>query len=196
MSDREHDSSERWSEEAAAAAAAARGRLRARFVLLLAAFVIVWTFGEGVTIWNHLPERIPTHFSFGGEPDAWGGKGVFSVFGLLIVAAAVLLLVGVLALVRFNPRYWNVPRKEFLMGLPSSLQDRVTVPIREGTAWLAASIAIGFSLGCRQSWAVALERRDAVSPSLMLITIAIGVAAVIIGMVCYYREIRKLEEAS
>ncbi len=185
-----------WPEQAAAAAADARGRLRARFVLLLAAFLIVWAFAEGVAIWGNLPQQIPTHFGFRGEPDAWGPKTVFTVFGPLIVAAVLLLLLAFFASRRFSPRHWNLPRKKFLLTLPPALQDHVIAPIREGLAWLAAAIAIGLALLCRQAWAVALDRQAAISPSLILITIAIGTGAVVVGMVHSNGRSRSLEKAS
>ncbi len=185
-----------WLQETTAAAADARSRLRSRFLLLLAGFVIIWAFGEGVALWGHLPEEIPTHFGLSGKPDAWSSKSIFSVFMLPITATVLLLLFAVFVSVRFNPRYINVPRKEFFLTLPPALQDHVIAPIREGMAWLGASIAIGFCLMCRQSWDVALERRSAMSPSLMPIAIVIGTAAVIIGTVHLYRRIRNLEKAS
>jgi len=51
-----------------------------------------------------LPEIIPTHFNFAGEPDAWGGKGMLIV--LLIVPFALFVLITVVE--RF-PAIWNMP---------------------------------------------------------------------------------------
>jgi len=40
--------------------------------------------------WGDIPERVATHFTLGGKPDAWGGRGVLFV---IPVAATVLWLV-------------------------------------------------------------------------------------------------------
>lgn len=46
------------------------------FLLGIYAFIIV--------NWSEIPDRVPTHFNFAGEPDGWGGKG--SVLILPIIA--------------------------------------------------------------------------------------------------------------
>ena len=55
--------------------------------------VILWFW----TIWNYtnLPETIPTHFSAGGEPDAYGSKS--TIFTLPIIASLLFLLLSVIA---------------------------------------------------------------------------------------------------
>ena len=42
-------------------------------------------FGWGISIYPELPETIPTHWNFEGEPDAWSDKSIGSVFLLVFV---------------------------------------------------------------------------------------------------------------
>lgn len=58
--------------------------------ILLAAFVVTV-----VAAWNTLPDRIPTHFNWQGEPDAFGGRA--NVLWLPAVALAQYLLLTVLS---------------------------------------------------------------------------------------------------
>ena len=146
-----HDSPDRWATEAAAAADA-RGRLRTRFAVVLSAFVLIWVLAEGLSIWHRLPDRIPTHFGIRGEPDGWGAKSIFSVFGLPLIGGGTLALMYVLASLRTNLRYWNLPRKDLILRLPPHQQQHVIAPIREAVVWLGAAIAIGFSLLARSVW--------------------------------------------
>ena len=52
--------------------------------------------------WPNLPERIPTHFGFSGQPDAWGGKG--SLLAIPIIVTVMYILLGLL---RKIPHYYN-----------------------------------------------------------------------------------------
>jgi hypothetical protein len=93
-------------------------------------------------------------------------------------------------------RYYNFPGKERVLHLPSPQQDHVLAPIRESLAWLGAGIGIGLALLCRQAWAVALARRETISPGVMLAPMAIGFAAVVFGITQTRRRIGRLEQAS
>lgn len=194
MTDTPHDSPDRWTAEAAAAADA-RGRLRTRFAVVLSAFVLIWALAEGLSIWDDLPARIPTHFGLSGEPDGWAGKTIFSVFGLPLIGAATLALMYVVASVRTSLRYVNLPRKDLILRLPPHQQEHVIAPIREAIVWLGAAIAIGFSLLARESWAVALERRDGISVIAIFAMLAVSISATIVGMIHVNRRVRELENA-
>lgn len=194
MSDTHHDSPDRWAAEAAAAADA-RGRLRARFAVILSAFVLIWVLAEGRSIWDQLPDRIPTHFGIRGEPDGWGGKTIFNVFGLPLSGAGALALMYVVASLRTSLRYVNLPRKDLILRLPPHQQEHVIAPIREAVVWFGAAISIGFSLLAREAWAVALDRRDAISVALIFLTMAAAIAAAIVGTIHVNRRVHKLEHA-
>ncbi|MGE3526267.1 MAG: DUF1648 domain-containing protein, partial [Gemmatimonadales bacterium] len=54
--------------------------------------------------WAGLPQRIPTHFGFGGEPDAWGGR--LTILALPAIATGVHALMTV---VSWIPHRYNYP---------------------------------------------------------------------------------------
>ncbi len=56
--------------------------------------------------WGDLPEKIPTHYNFSGQADAWGPKSA-----LLYLPAGAFLLWCVLTVVSFFPSLWNYPVK-------------------------------------------------------------------------------------
>ncbi|HEY4224424.1 MAG TPA: DUF1648 domain-containing protein [Pseudolysinimonas sp.] len=72
----------------------------------LAAIVLAVAAAADVALYPTLPDPIPVHFNFSGEPDAWAAKSVWSVFGLLLVGAAVVVLLTALSAVaaRYNAR--------------------------------------------------------------------------------------------
>ncbi|MDI9401885.1 MAG: DUF1648 domain-containing protein, partial [Verrucomicrobiota bacterium] len=54
--------------------------------------------------WGDLPEKIPTHYNFSGQADAWGPKSALLYLPLTAVMVWVLLSV-----VSFFPSLWNYP---------------------------------------------------------------------------------------
>lgn len=52
--------------------------------------------------WEVLPQRIPTHFGAGGEPDAWGSKS-----SLLIIAIVAIATYGLLTIFNRYPHTFN-----------------------------------------------------------------------------------------
>lgn len=167
----------------------AASRVRARMLLALGAFVILWVFAKGLTLYGQLPDRIPTHFGGGGLPNAWGAKNVFNVLGLLILAALVL---GAMALLRQRPRWYNFPGREKVPLLAPEQQSHVYAPLQEALAWLAAWLAIGLSLLSQQMWAVALHQREAISLLIILLPECIALGAVVIGTVAAVRRLRAM----
>jgi len=160
-------------------------------VLALATLVVLWVLGKGLTLYDRLPESVPTHFGPGGAPNAWGHKSVFSVFGLLMVAGVVL---AAMALLRMRPRWYNFPGKERVPRLPPEQQAQVHAPLQESLAWLGASIAIGLSLFSQAIWAVALGERGRISPLPIVLCVVTSIAAVIIGTIVAVRRLRAFEE--
>jgi uncharacterized membrane protein len=192
MTDTPHDSPDRRASESAAAADA-RGRLRARFVVVLAAFVVLWVLIEGITLWSRFPDRVPVHFGLHGTPDGWAGKNVFTVYGPILLIAVVVALTS-LALV-LSPRHCNFPGKDRMLRLPPHHQEHVIAPIREVSLWTGAGVGIGFAILCRQMWAVALGDQQKISPWPVIIGLAIGFVALIIGTLHARRRMAHLEQA-
>lgn len=71
------------------------------------ALALLLTVGSGVYLmicWPHLPQSLPSHYNFAGQPDAWSGKS-----NLLFLYAINFLTVGSMLVVSFFPKIWNVP---------------------------------------------------------------------------------------
>lgn len=67
---------------------------------------LIFMAGCLIYFWPKLPETIPTHFGFSGEPDGWGSKST-----LLILAATAFGLYLLLTVVGFFPHTYNYPFK-------------------------------------------------------------------------------------
>jgi uncharacterized membrane protein len=170
----------------------AAGRVRARVLLLLATLIVVWAFAQGVRLYEHLPQRIPIHFGAAGRPDGWAGKGFFSVYGLLIAGAAMLV---VMALVfRLSARWYNFPGKERVLRLPPAQQAYAIAPMQELLAWIGAAIAIAFSFAARQTWEIALGQRRELTWWLLLTPAVVGIGGAILGIAITRARLRALEE--
>src|SRR5688572_27674315 len=82
------------------------------------------------TAWAYpqLPARIPTHFDFRGQPDAWGSSASFLLLPALgILVSVVLLLTTKLA--QRNAKWVNMPGKERLLALPREQQQWALEPM-------------------------------------------------------------------
>jgi uncharacterized membrane protein len=88
------------------------GELAAAIAILVSILLIV-------QFWAVLPDRIPVHFSFSGQPDAWGDK--VTIWRLPAVAA---ILFVVFAAVSRYPHIFNYPvritdenaQRQYLLG--------------------------------------------------------------------------------
>ncbi len=72
----------------------------------LAVIVLAIATAIDVALYPGLPASIPVHFDIAGHADRWAAKSVWSVFGLLIIGAAVVVLLTALSIVaaRYSPR--------------------------------------------------------------------------------------------
>jgi uncharacterized membrane protein len=97
--------------------------------------------------WNLLPESIPVHFDFAGQPDAWGARTEL----LIMLGLNVLVYVGSTWLTRY-PQKFNYPWKitEHNAARQYALASSFMRVIKLQTVWLFAIIAlqmIGISFG-------------------------------------------------
>ncbi len=63
---------------------------------------VIGGFAVVVSVWSKLPEKIPTHFSFGGQPDAWGSP--IMLWTLPCVSAG---MYGLLTIISRYPHKFN-----------------------------------------------------------------------------------------
>ena len=106
----------------------------ANLVILI---LITYTVSTG---YAKLPERIPTHFNFAGQPDRWGGRSSFIVLAGVAWGMAILFY----ALIRYlprmgrNPKNLNIPHKEQFLRLPEEKKMLYWALLAE---FLAATVA-------------------------------------------------------
>ncbi len=170
-------------------------RLRVAVLLAVGAAAIAFAAYQGMQLYPRLPDRMPTHFGASGEPDGWGVKSWFSVFGILAIDALMLAILGFAASGRLGAKYYNFPGKERVLRLPREQQDLVMAPLREGMAWMASAVTVALAMMARDSWLVALGERGGISVWPMPVALAIGMAAVIMGIVKANRRAAALGEA-
>ena len=172
----------------------ATGRVRAGVAVLVGLFFLAWAYMDGISAYSRLPDRIPTHFGPGGAADGWAGKGVFPVFGLLMMGAALLVVMAFVS--RLGARWYNFPGKERVLKLPPAQQAYVIAPMQELIAWLGAAMAVMLSVASRQTWAVALGERPGISVWVMLLPAAVGIVGAGLTIISARARLRALEEST
>ncbi|UWX96138.1 DUF1648 domain-containing protein [Arthrobacter zhaoxinii] len=158
-----------------------------------AVLVLASCFAYGTTIYDSLPETIPTHWGAGGRPDVWEAKSFGTAFfPLLMGAGASALLTLVAAVVpamvppEKNPSDWELYRREGMVRgtvvalggtsvLIAALIGALTVAgwrspdhVRGGPALVVIPLILGFlilSYAAAARWARRTAERDGVSPT-------------------------------
>jgi uncharacterized membrane protein len=107
--------------------------LRLAVLTLLAAL-----YAGSAAAYPRLPERIPIHFDFAGNPDAWAGTTLLSWFMLPLIATAVAGLMLVAGRVsEYRPELWNVPEKARFLALPVEARAPIVARLRTFMALMA-----------------------------------------------------------
>lgn len=75
-----------------------------RLLAALATLGALLLLGAVPAVWSRLPDRVPTHFGFTGQPDAWGARGTL----LLLPLIGWVMYLSLLALTRV-PHLYNYP---------------------------------------------------------------------------------------
>ncbi len=80
------------------------GTLAAMLPLILSAGVL-WS------RWNTIPERFPIHWGMDGRPNGWGGRNVLSLFGPLVAAGVLVMVLTLLGELsgRYSPGHAGRP---------------------------------------------------------------------------------------
>lgn len=114
-----------------------------RNTIILTSVMTVLPVVIGIVLWKQLPQVMPVHFNFQGQPDNWMPKA-FVVFGLpfLCLGLEWLCLWGTLA----DPKRANISKKVFTLVL-------WIVPL---VSWLCSALSYLYALGLHvdvRSWA-------------------------------------------
>lgn len=109
-------------------------------LLLVAAY-----FAVAAIVWPTLPERIPIHFDFIGNPTSWVPTSVLSWFGLPLLAAAItLFFYGSHRLALRTPELWNVPEKERFLALSKAERTSIQANLHRLLPWSAVLVTFTF----------------------------------------------------
>ena len=132
----------------------------------LAVIVLAVATAVNAALYPTLPDPLPVHFKIAGDPNGWAAKSVWSVFGVLMVGAADVVLLTVLSF--FAARYsartqaddsaeQAALRSEVQRSMLTSLLSRLSFVIAlgisaielaqrllPGAKWATAASAIGF----------------------------------------------------
>src|SRR5689334_6994599 len=85
------------------------------------------TWGALVYLYPSLPSLLPTHFGFGGQPDAYAAKTWWTVFFPASIQTAETLL---MAWMYRHPQYSNIPSSMTLSLFPEPWRTRVLAVLR------------------------------------------------------------------
>ncbi len=145
-----------------------------RYVLEAVAVAAVLSgFAILVLAWSKLPERVPVHFSFGGQPDRWGGRIVL----LVLPCIGMLIYLGLSLLAR-HPHTFNYPVR--ITEENALRQYRISVTM---IVWLKTEVAILISGLLGMSIAVAVGHWERINPYATLGAIAAILLTVIFHIV-------------
>jgi len=92
--------------------------------------VLLGLHGAGAALaWFYLPSRVPIHFGFRGNPDAWASTSVLSWFSLVAMSCGLSWFIH--ALTMHGPvELWNIPEKQRFLRLSSEQQAPILDQLR------------------------------------------------------------------
>ena len=140
-----------------------------RVLEILAAFGVFALLAVAGVYYSRLPNSIPTHFNFSGEPDAWGAKT--SVLATPLIGAVVYAALTVLS--RF-PHVFNYP-----WAITESNARRQYTLSRRMVSAMKLELVLSFAYMTWSTIRTALGSRMGLSP--FFTVLQIPVLAVIIG---------------
>jgi hypothetical protein len=109
----------------------------------LNAILVLALFAASVWAYPRLPEQIPVHFGFSGEPDRWEARSVVSWFLLPAVTAAMALLMHVMSVYGVShPESWNLPDKRRFLALPRPAQAPIIARMQRFLAMLGVVVTM------------------------------------------------------
>lgn len=108
---------------------------------LLNAILLLALFAGSAWAYPRLPARIPIHFGFSGQADAWASRSFFSWFMLPVIAAALALgLQAIAASAAGHPALWNVPDKRRFLALDADARAPIVAKLREFVAFVSVMV--------------------------------------------------------
>ncbi len=107
-----------------------------RVINILCLLIMIGTIVWLVAVWDNIPEEIPTHFDYAGNPDSYGSKT-----DIIVLPIFAWILYGVMVFVELIPGAWNTGVK-----VTPENQDRVYGIIKGMLVFLKLYIVCLFTL--------------------------------------------------
>ena len=139
-----------------------------RLGLVVGAALLAAIWWRAIVWYPVLPDPIPVHFDFNGQPDRWAAKSVPSWFMLPALATAMAVVFGGVALMirrmALNaPGLINMPRKKLFVELSPEGRAAVMGPTRTYLVWTTVAITGLFLWIVEASARVALQEMAAMA---------------------------------
>lgn len=154
-----------------------------RILNLLAFFFLLGMFANLVLSWSSIPNTVPVHFNFWGEPDSFGAKGTLFILPCIGVGIFVLLIV--------LHKYLSVLNSFDLQQKKISQQKKEASEIytRSMLSWHNFLILAFFFYLENESIQIALEHKKALNPYALLIFIL----SITVTMIYYIVRIQRVK---
>jgi uncharacterized membrane protein len=110
---------------------------------------IIFMFAHLFIVWLDLPETVPTHFNFWGEPDGFGAKGNMLILPFVALGTYIML-----TLISRFPNAFNYPEN-----ITAAQKQYLYVNSRRMLNWLNLQIVYFFLYGTWKTTQIALEKQ-------------------------------------
>jgi uncharacterized membrane protein len=144
---------------------------------ILAAAIVIFLAIYLAAVWSSIPERIPTHFGFSGQPDSWGSK--YSL--LLLIGVAAVLYLTLTVLQRF-PHIYN-----YAFALTDANRRQQYLLARQLMTAMKAELAGVFTFIIYRTIQVALGQADNLTAYFLPVFLVLIFGTIIVYFVRAYR---------
>jgi uncharacterized membrane protein len=153
---------------------------------LVSLVLLAATAAVGVSVYPRLPNPIPVHWDGAGHINGYADKSIWSVFGTLMIGAALIaLLFGLAFLVRAMPQRMNGG------GEPQTRALRARVQVHLGMSLLGQLAVLVVAILCATTLLSWLAPGNSTAMTAALITlIALMVVVLLVFMFRYSREVK------
>jgi uncharacterized membrane protein len=147
-----------------------------------------------VTVYDSLPDRIPTHFNGAGEADAYGSRSSWWMLTAMGAGTAA-LAIGIAMMLPRKPALLNVPNKAELLNLPLDAQRAVVQQAQPGMLLIALWLTFVFAVLQYSVWAVSHGRKSPLLGSLVFILPLVVLVALPAILIPVSRELARQQRA-
>lgn len=98
-----------------------------KILFIISGAMALTSLAIAIYYWAKLPDIIPTHFGFNGQPDDWNEKSVFYVFLLPILQ---IFMQAMFVFLYYKPQYSDMPTTMWLVTLDKKYRDHAFELIR------------------------------------------------------------------